>query len=151
MPSDDIARDDRPRPSRRRSPRSRSPSPSSQAPKAPPSQPLNINFEIAEGVPKNGNPTWRAEVNIPRSSPGHYVDRSDLKERVITVRGPSRVSKNDAEDDGDKMVEAAKKDGMNGCRKIQRELSSSKLVSSNDPQPERARPSRRWSRSRSRS
>mmetsp|Transcript_50678 Transcript_50678/g.88451 ORF Transcript_50678/g.88451 Transcript_50678/m.88451 type:complete len:88 (+) Transcript_50678:1-264(+) len=72
--------------------------------------------------------TWRAEMHIPRPASNQYQ-----KAGFMTVRGPRRGSKRDAEDDGDKMQSAHKKEGMEGCRKMQRELNKCRLHASGGP------------------
>jgi hypothetical protein len=84
----------------------------------------SATFEVVEGVPKSGSTTWRAEVSLPRSAVGHF---EGAKESFMCIRGPSRVTEKIAEEDGDKMVEAARRDGIAGCRKLQRELNSGRL------------------------
>mmetsp|Transcript_1162 Transcript_1162/g.1630 ORF Transcript_1162/g.1630 Transcript_1162/m.1630 type:complete len:142 (-) Transcript_1162:152-577(-) len=121
--------DSRPRSRRQRDPsrsRSRSDIPIRRAPKPAASESLSATCEIVDGAPKSGESTWRAEVSLPRPAAGRF---KDMKESFIIIRGPSRVSKKDAEEDGDKLVDSASKRGMDGCRKMQRELNSLRLSS----------------------
>merc|ERR1719420_2597873 len=110
MPVAGPSSDDRGRRRRSRS-QSRSDSPLRRAPQPASPDMSEASFEIAEGVPKGGTPTWRAEVSIPRPANGRFANN---KPSFITIRGPSRVSKRDSEDEGDKMVDVARKDGMEG-------------------------------------
>eukprot|EP00404_Azadinium_spinosum_P057501 CAMPEP_0180794874 /NCGR_PEP_ID=MMETSP1038_2-20121128/55876_1 /TAXON_ID=632150 /ORGANISM="Azadinium spinosum, Strain 3D9" /LENGTH=150 /DNA_ID=CAMNT_0022833711 /DNA_START=29 /DNA_END=481 /DNA_ORIENTATION=- len=114
-------------------------------PKPPDTESVSATCEIVEGVPKDGGTTWRAEISIPRPATGRF---QDMKETFINIRGPSRTSTEVAEEDGDKMVDAAKTKGMDGCRKVQRELNSRRLVSSAQTEEPRNK-GRSCSRSRS--
>jgi len=115
-----------------------------------PAEPKSIDatFEIVDGVPKEGDPTWRAEVNLPRPARGQFTDS---KPSFITIRGPSRVEKRDADEDGHKLVDAAKDGGMEACRKQQKLLNNSRLAGDRDAPPPRRGGGRSRSRSRSRS
>mmetsp|Transcript_60772 Transcript_60772/g.181039 ORF Transcript_60772/g.181039 Transcript_60772/m.181039 type:complete len:156 (+) Transcript_60772:77-544(+) len=139
-----------PRSRRQRAPsrsRSRSGSPVQRAPKPPSSDSVRATYEVVDGVPKDGETTWRAEVSIPRPATGRF---EDMKETFINIRGPSRTSQKVAEEDGETLVEAARTKGMVGCRKAQRELNSRRLVGSLQADERRGR-GRSRSRSRSRS
>lgn len=75
-----------------------------------------------DGIKRSsGEPTWRAEVIVPREGGSGNLG----KRGTTAIRGPNRVDKDQARDDIDKMVEAFKTGGSNAIRKCQRELNQS--------------------------
>jgi len=105
---------------------------------------VTATFEIVDGVPKDGSATWRAEVQLPREAKGRFAG---MPPGFLTIRGPSRVNKDDAMDDGEKLIEAAREHGTDGCRKLQKQLNAGRLTSTHEPRE----PMRHRDRSRSRS
>mmetsp|Transcript_52167 Transcript_52167/g.149529 ORF Transcript_52167/g.149529 Transcript_52167/m.149529 type:complete len:146 (-) Transcript_52167:202-639(-) len=128
-----------PRASERRRDRSRSRSRSGERrppqrdrtppPAGPDDEPIgDPYFEVVEAMGSPDGDTWRAEMHIPRPSSNQYQ-----KAGFMTVRGPKRSLKSEAEDDGEKMQSANKKGGMAGCRKMQVELNKGRLRASGGP------------------
>mmetsp|Transcript_8628 Transcript_8628/g.19176 ORF Transcript_8628/g.19176 Transcript_8628/m.19176 type:complete len:235 (-) Transcript_8628:414-1118(-) len=80
----------------------------------------DVSFEVVDGVAKlNGNSSYRAEVSLPRPHARHGG-----KPGFISIRGPSRPSKQLATSDGEQLVEAVKSGGMPAARTLQRKLNT---------------------------
>lgn len=58
--------------------------------------------------------TWRAELSVP------------FKGRKMIVRGPCRIMREIAEEDGGILLRAARSGGVDAVRKTQRELNAKK-------------------------
>mmetsp|Transcript_80693 Transcript_80693/g.248869 ORF Transcript_80693/g.248869 Transcript_80693/m.248869 type:complete len:195 (+) Transcript_80693:102-686(+) len=72
--------------------------------------------EIVDGVPRvNGDLTWQAQIYVPR--PG-VVYRPGQKPVKLCIRGPSRPSKEDAQDDAKKLESAFKDGGIKEVRRL---------------------------------
>jgi len=78
--------------------------------------------EIVDGVPRvNGDLTWQAQIYVPR--PG-VVHRPGQKPVTVCIRGPSRPSKKDAEDDAKRLENAYSDGGIKEVRKLRSHLNS---------------------------
>lgn len=87
---------------------------------------MGLNYEIVDGVTKlNGDTSWRAELAIPRES-----NWSAARTSTISIRGPSRPVREDAERDGEKLKEAALQGGMHAARVMQRKLNGESILES---------------------
>lgn len=88
------------------------PKPDSAAP------PVFGKYEIEDGVPKNnGDASWRAMIQVPRPTrPGMPPGG------VMCIRGKSRASRKDAEEDGLVLEEAAASGDVKKLREVQRNL-----------------------------
>eukprot|EP00930_Biecheleria_cincta_P026699 TRINITY_DN18771_c0_g5_i1.p1 TRINITY_DN18771_c0_g5~~TRINITY_DN18771_c0_g5_i1.p1 ORF type:complete len:156 (+),score=15.72 TRINITY_DN18771_c0_g5_i1:31-468(+) len=84
------------------------------------------NYQVVDGVPKNRERTYRAEVNCPR--PAQANSNNAFRSGFICIRGPSRMQERDAKDDGDKMLDAFHESGMDGCRRMQKTLMKGRLT-----------------------
>mmetsp|Transcript_45125 Transcript_45125/g.104335 ORF Transcript_45125/g.104335 Transcript_45125/m.104335 type:complete len:203 (+) Transcript_45125:40-648(+) len=78
--------------------------------------------EIVDGVPRvNGDLTWQAQIYVPR--PG-VVYRPGQKPVTLCIRGPSRPSKEDAQDDARKLEGAFKDGGIKEVRRLRSVLNN---------------------------
>merc|ERR1712186_187589 len=67
-------------------------------------EPGEATTEVVDGVPRvNGDLTWQAQIYVPRSGVTH---RPGQKPVTLCIRGPSRANKQDAESDGEKLLQA---------------------------------------------
>jgi len=69
----------------------------------------------------NGDPTWQAQVYVPRSG---IVHRPGQKPVTLCIRGPSRPAKEEAENDADKLLRAFKDGGTQEVRKVRSVLNN---------------------------
>jgi len=76
--------------------------------------------EVVEGARKSGEDTWHAEMNVPRVSLGVA--------RFMKIRGPSRLSMQEAENDGSRMQAATAAGGVAACRQTQIDMKKEKLT-----------------------
>uniref|UniRef100_A0A7S0FZM2 Uncharacterized protein n=1 Tax=Pyrodinium bahamense TaxID=73915 RepID=A0A7S0FZM2_9DINO len=98
------------------------------APTAAGAEPMEITFEIVDGVTKlNGSLSWRAEVYLPRPV---QADRLGGRPGTINIRGPSRLDRKDAERDGERLKEAAIEGGAPATRSLQRKLNTEAIEES---------------------
>mmetsp|Transcript_91151 Transcript_91151/g.162281 ORF Transcript_91151/g.162281 Transcript_91151/m.162281 type:complete len:148 (-) Transcript_91151:184-627(-) len=102
------------------------------APESPesPGSDKGPNYEVVDGVPKNREQTWRAEMNCPR--PPAQSSSQAFRSGFICIRGPSRMQERDAKDDGEKLLGAFHESGMPGCRQMQKTLMSNRLYTAAD-------------------
>lgn len=80
--------------------------------------------EIVDGVPRvNGDLTYQAQIYVPRDR-GVHVLGPGQKPPTVCIRGPSRVDRGDAEEDGEKLLKAFKKGGIGEVRKLRSVLNN---------------------------
>lgn len=83
---------------------------------------MEATTEIVDGVPRsNGDLTWQAQIYVPRAGVAY---RPGQKPIMLCVRGPSRPSKEDVEDDARKLEAAFKEGGISKVRKIRSVLNN---------------------------
>eukprot|EP00971_Amphidinium_carterae_P023679 467199-Amphidinium_carterae.1 len=81
-----------------------------------------IHTAVIDGIPRsNGDPTWRAEVTVPREGGAGPLGRRG----TTNIRGPNRVDRNLVHGDIDKLVQAYKDGGSQLIRQTQRDLNRS--------------------------
>eukprot|EP00927_Polykrikos_kofoidii_P015307 TRINITY_DN16784_c0_g1_i5.p1 TRINITY_DN16784_c0_g1~~TRINITY_DN16784_c0_g1_i5.p1 ORF type:complete len:211 (+),score=23.44 TRINITY_DN16784_c0_g1_i5:327-959(+) len=84
--------------------------------------PSQVATAIIDGIPRSsGEPTWRAEVTVPREGAAGPLG----KRGTTAIRGPNRISKELAQEDVEQLVHAYKDGGSNEIRRVQRELNRS--------------------------
>mmetsp|Transcript_44404 Transcript_44404/g.117824 ORF Transcript_44404/g.117824 Transcript_44404/m.117824 type:complete len:179 (-) Transcript_44404:145-681(-) len=121
-------------PSRRRSPspkpsRSisghRSPLPGRTLPKPEPTAQNNVGkAEVVDGTPLNtGDPTWQGQILVPRMGQDGINHSGNV--RTICFRGPSRITKEQAEEDAAQFSKASE-DGPQAVRDVAKQLQKTK-------------------------
>lgn len=72
---------------------------------------------MVDGVPRvNGDLTWQAQIYVPRQGCVHTLNPGQ-KPPTVCIRGPSRPSRHEADEDARKL-ESAYKDG--GVKEVRR-------------------------------
>jgi len=79
-------------------------------------------YEIEDGAVKaNGSKTWRALIHCPRPQRGERA-AMDLPQGTICIRGPSRLTKQEADSDGEQLERVAASGDMRALRDLQQKL-----------------------------
>jgi len=79
---------------------------------------------VVEGVPQhNGEPTWKAEIYVPQG--GNQQMNHSGRLRTMCIRGPSRVSQEQAERDA-KILNEAAPDGPKAVRTVANQMQRTK-------------------------
>jgi hypothetical protein len=74
-----------------------------------------VTVKVIDGQPnRNGDPTWLAEIYVPRPLP--------MRPGVICVRGPLRFDKRIADEDSIRMVKAHRDKGYKGVQDLRNAL-----------------------------
>lgn len=95
--------------------RERDRDPSGEPRKGGECQDSEVVVKVIDGQPnRNGDPTWLAEIYVPRPLP--------MRPGVICVRGPLRFDKRIAEEDSTRMVKAHKDKGYKGVQDLRNAL-----------------------------
>jgi len=78
---------------------------------------------VVEGVPlHSGEPTWKAEIYVPQG--GAQLMNHSGRLRTMCIRGPSRVSQEQAERDA-KVLEEAAPEGPKAVRTVANQMQRS--------------------------
>lgn len=79
---------------------------------------------VVQGVPlHSGEPTWQAEIFVPQS--GSQMLNHSGRQRTMCIRGPSRVSQEQAERDA-KVLNDAAPEGPKSVRSVANQMQRTK-------------------------